>query len=486
MACQLLDNLPSPPGVAVKLLELYGLPEFDVAELERIIGSDPALTVKIMRFANSANFARQHPASSLRQAITVLGAKGVKTTALSFSLVETKVENTSRNFSFENFWRSSLATAVCAKAIYGEIGLEEDSGFLLGLLMNIGQLAFVCSEPEKYDSMLADAGSVVDELALIDSEILAFGMSRYDLAVQVLEAMGFPPTVSELLGHLDHADHISVDFQALRLASRMSYLFLSGTPDCEVVRTFGSDLAKLIGEDKELYDLALKEYAELADILSYRGPSQNSLHEIEIEAKNAIIETTISLCIENSRVVTENDQLRGLAFFDALTGLGNRRQYESMLASELARCSRLKRSFALIVVDIDDFKRVNDKYGHAAGDSVLIDVAARLEHCLRGYDFLFRIGGEEFVVIQPEADIEACRLLAERLRDSIACEFFDVDGTMIPITISMGGTVISADTAVSNRQLFEFADRHLYQAKKSGRNRAVVETFDAASLTLLY
>lgn len=102
----------------------------------------------------------------------------------------------------------------------------------------------------------------------------------------------------------------------------------------------------------------------------------------------------------------------------------------------------------------------------ACGDSVLIDVAARLEHCLRGCDFLFRIGGEEFVVIQPEADIEACRLLAEQLRDSIACEFFDVDGTMIPITISIGGTVISADTAVSNRQLFEFADRHLYQAKK--------------------
>lgn len=479
MSIRDLENLPSPPGVAVKLLEMYSDPDVCIDDLSKVIGADPALTARIVKFANSASFARQHSATSLKQAIMVLGAGGVKLIALSFSLTETGKCESEQCFSYEDFWRSSLATAVSAKAIFKAIGKDEETGFLLGLLMNVGQIAMANGDPENYQTLLGEAESNAPELITKETEV--FGVSRYELACEVLTAMGFPDSIANSLQCKkteSQTEEASSDSLAIALANKMSFLFLADCPDPETVRSFASELSKLTGygveESENLYDSTLNSYAEVASVLSYKGPSKKSLGEIELEAKKSIIEMSMALQATNSQVQRENVELKSMAYFDVLSGLGNRRQYDSVLEAEIDRSSRLDRSLALVVADIDFFKKVNDTYGHAVGDAIIAGVASRMNLHIRSYDFLFRIGGEEFALILPEAKQKECQIVCERLRKSIAEEPFQFENQSIPVTISMGGAIFYPPTNSTSDQLFKYADENLYRAKNAGRNQVVL------------
>src|SRR5690606_35813321 len=127
------------------------------------------------------------------------------------------------------------------------------------------------------------------------------------------------------------------------------------------------------------------------------------------------------------------EQLRLLAIHDGLTGLKNRREFERLLTDEWQRCVRFERSFALIVSDIDHFKRINDTYGHAAGDMVLKHVANLLASQLRTVDHLARVGGEEFAIIMVETELNDARITMERILALVAaspCTLPDTGGTV--------------------------------------------------------
>jgi diguanylate cyclase (GGDEF)-like protein len=154
---------------------------------------------------------------------------------------------------------------------------------------------------------------------------------------------------------------------------------------------------------------------------------------------------------------------------DALTGLLNRRGFEERLDVELARATRVERPVALIIGDVDHFKTVNDRFGHPAGDAVLLRIAGVLEGVGRRGDTVARIGGEEFVFIVPDADAEMAFELAERARVALERTFADEP---IPLTASFGSVAFPVDGTTSD-SLLETADRALYAAKHSGRNRSV-------------
>jgi diguanylate cyclase (GGDEF)-like protein len=407
----------------------------------------------------------------------VLGASAVKLVALSFSLTETGSDSDEVCFPFDDFWRSSLATAVCGKSIYRAIESDGEKGFLLGLLLNIGQLALACDEPESYLTLMG--GCVTNDPTLIEKETEKFGTMRYELAAEVLVSMGFPETISNSLACLNgHSDEPTNESMALRLANQMSYLILSETPDSETVRSFTNELKELTGmgeeETDELYDSTLASFCELASILSYAAPSTRSLKEIELTAKASIVEAMMAVQAANAKMETENNDLKSMAYVDQLTGLGNRRQHDGVLVSEMERCTRLGRELSLVISDIDHFKKINDTYGHAAGDAILAGVADRMNLRLRSYDCLSRIGGEEFALILPETGMDTCGIVAERLRKCIADEPFIFEDHTILVTISIGGTTFSASADMSTDQLFKVADSNLYQAKNGGRNQVVL------------
>ncbi len=174
-----------------------------------------------------------------------------------------------------------------------------------------------------------------------------------------------------------------------------------------------------------------------------------------------------------------NETLLRFAFTDFLTGLKTRGYFEQQLDLELARADRRGTQLAVLMIDIDYFKRLNDTHGHHAGDVVLRDVAALLTRDLREVDTAARYGGEEFILLLPETDIQGAKLVAQRLRSSIdLANFFtgarnsSVDETE-HVTISVGVVMFPAE-ARFKRDLLEAADAALYEAKARGRNRVVL------------
>lgn len=163
-------------------------------------------------------------------------------------------------------------------------------------------------------------------------------------------------------------------------------------------------------------------------------------------------------------------RLKVLATTDELTGLANRRMTMERLAEEQSRSRRSGRQLGLIELDIDHFKGVNDTYGHATGDAVLVRVSAVLREVVRSYDTVGRIGGEEFLVVAPDIDRERLAALAERLRADIEAATVTAEGSTLSVTASLGYTI--NDQAEDDVQsLLGRTDRALYEAKANGRNR---------------
>ncbi|MFN7197589.1 MAG: GGDEF domain-containing protein, partial [Hylemonella sp.] len=159
-------------------------------------------------------------------------------------------------------------------------------------------------------------------------------------------------------------------------------------------------------------------------------------------------------------------ELEYLATRDALTGARTRPVLLQACRQELARCRRHGRSMALLVMDVDHFKRVNDQHGHQMGDRVLVDVVARVSSLLRLSDLLARFGGEEFVLLLPETTLQEALAVAERIRRKVA---LPQDG-LPEVTVSIGVTTNRADEDDVDALLAR-ADRALYRAKEQGRNR---------------
>jgi diguanylate cyclase (GGDEF)-like protein len=164
------------------------------------------------------------------------------------------------------------------------------------------------------------------------------------------------------------------------------------------------------------------------------------------------------------------EELHRRATADPLTGLPNRRAFDEALAREVARAARGGAALAVVLVDVDHFKRVNDAHGHPAGDQVLRTVAARIAAAARAGDLVGRLGGEEFGVALPGADLLAAAQAAERIRARVADEPVEAAGAALAVTVSAGVAALGPDAA-DGPALVARADARLYQAKRDGRNR---------------
>jgi diguanylate cyclase (GGDEF)-like protein len=174
------------------------------------------------------------------------------------------------------------------------------------------------------------------------------------------------------------------------------------------------------------------------------------------------------------------EALRRLATRDQLTGLLNRREFDRILAEESERAARFGRPLALILVDIDHFKKVNDTHGHPAGDEVLREVGRRLGSLMRSVDRVTRFGGEEFALVAMETDRSAALETARRICAEMARTPIQTGSITLPVTVSAGLAVLPGD-ATDGKALIAAADKALYAAKAAGRNRAMTFADLAAS-----
>lgn len=186
-----------------------------------------------------------------------------------------------------------------------------------------------------------------------------------------------------------------------------------------------------------------------------------------------IIYDVTNVAVNKHQLQSANDQLKHLSRTDRLTGLNNRGHWEEELKREYSRHRRYGSTAALVMFDIDHFKKVNDTYGHQAGDKVIQAVADVVRNEARDTDIAGRYGGEEFVILLPDVDSAGARLFAERLRQKTEALAVDYDGQRIPFTISLGVADL-AQSSNDHQQLIEWADHALYQSKRNGRNQVTV------------
>ena len=175
---------------------------------------------------------------------------------------------------------------------------------------------------------------------------------------------------------------------------------------------------------------------------------------------------------KNALITEQAKNLELLATRDYLTGLSNRRDFLEKAQQEEKRFKRTKRFFVIIMLDIDHFKNVNDTYGHECGDKVLVGVARGLEKALRAQDILARWGGEEFICLLPETEVDGAKHVAEKIRTTVENHRHDCRDVSVSATVTLG--IGLYDGSTSMEECIGHADTALYKGKKQGRNQVVV------------
>ncbi len=242
----------------------------------------------------------------------------------------------------------------------------------------------------------------------------------------------------------------------------------------------------LPGEDGVQFLTRLKGSAELPPVIMLTGWGDGRVAAEAMQngacdyfPKNSINSDILAHAVHKAVVRTRadgegkrlRDQLETLVVTDDLTGVFNRRYLDQALDRECTRARRYKRDISCLMIDLDDFKKCNDSYGHLVGDMALKLVAAVISESVRDADEVFRYGGEEFVVIMPETPRQAARLAADRIRTTLSERPVIVEQQPVRITVSIGVCTPGMDHDVEPEAVLGCADAALLDAKQSGKNR---------------
>ena len=253
------------------------------------------------------------------------------------------------------------------------------------------------------------------------------------------------------------------------------YNALSNNNSQEMDRAVQEEVDGINESIQEITEIApLKESIKsridsIADHLQkFQEVEASRLKESEEHIKK-LTEKIAKMEVDSEHLRSHLEKTEQQAFKDVLTGIPNRNAYEIRLSEEVARCRRYETNLCMVVWDVDNFKSINDNYGHAAGDRVLKVIAETLKECVRETDFLARFGGEEFILLLPGTKMESAQQVAEKLRETIAGTPFHFRENAVSVTISGGVAQLQKDE--TSNSLFERADKALYQAKDKGRNR---------------
>ena len=613
------SELPSPKGVALAILELCRRDDITIAEITRVAQTDPALTSRLIRQANSAAQGAGRPIASVTDAILRLGMGTVRNLAMGFSLVDQYQNGPCEGFDYQAFWSHALLMALAAQSFGAmtKLGASEEL-FACGLLSQVGRLSLATVYPVAYGQLLQDPNAAASMAALEQEHLHT---DHNELTAALLIEWGLPGALIEPIYHhespdtsgfspgsrphqLVHLFHLARCVADLGLAadgersSRTTELLLLGGKIGLNADELGATIDELVCRWREWGELlripasSLPSFAQMSTPQALRSDERSNAGALRVlvvdddpttlailetvlrdtlghvvftarngnEALARVVESQPQVAITDwlmpglsgleltdalratewgqkiylimltsldteeeistafeagvddflikpvnlrtlrarlraawhyvqlleawehdraqlkqftAELAISNRRLEHAAMTDLLTELPNRRAGIAALDKAWAASSRFEHPLSVLVLDIDYFKRVNDTYGHAVGDKVLIEVAQQIQRVARKDDSVCRLGGEEFLMICPNADIKAALLAADRLRRTIEALQINVQGTVIRSTVSIG--VASREPQMTDSDaLVNAADRALYRAKEAGRNRSCI------------
>ena len=487
-------KLPSPPTIAVQILNTVQDEAASLQDLTQIIAADPALTLKMLRVANSGLYSMPNEISTIERAVSILGTNVVKNIALSFVIAKDLRGTDRGQFDFDYFWRRSVTTAVAAELLCKLLKHDDQDIFVTALLQDIGVLILFLGKGNEYSGLLEER--MLLEKTLRDLEKAKFGFDHQQVGAALLKAWGVPERISEPLKFhhesvaapdsyvqtaqiLRIADQLASIYSEINSAEKVRHLqhelFSTFRFRPDQVRDLVDDVATKSVEFLEAFDLdpgEIKPYSQMLQEANEELSRLNlSYEQVVLELKEAK-ENAQNLANELREAVA---RLKELVFRDSLTGLYNHRYFQEIFEQELARSLRYQSSVGLLLFDIDKFKDVNDNFGHPVGDLVLMNISKAVQCAVRPTDVVARYGGEEFAVVLPHTNQAGMRVFAERLRRSVEGIATVSEGIELRVTISIGGACWTLDRPqVSKEQLIHTADRALYKSKRNGRNQVTI------------
>ncbi len=490
----LLENiaaLPSLPSIAMRIIKEVKKDKLALSELVNIISFDPALTVKILKVANSSFYALPNKVDSLDRAVKVLGIEALKNVALSFVIVKGLKKKSVDSFDQEHFWKRSITAAVSAEMLAEKLGLKQDDAFMLALLMDIGVLVMYLSMPEEYIKVLDLKRA--SSIKTIEVERSIFGIDHQEVGSQILKKWELPenvympiayhhnkegclPELDEQVDILNASDMISSFYHGNKCMEKLGELkqFLSSKANMndDEIETFIDLVADRTVEILSSFEIDpgdMKPYSEiLQEANEELGKLNMSYEQLVVELKKAKHEAEV-YALELWDI---KEKLREASIKDVITDLYNHRYFQETLVKEMERAKRYSHPLSLMMIDIDHFKKVNDTYGHPQGDIVLRKIGELFRETIRLSDTAARYGGEEFAIIMPETDINGSVILAERLRKLVEKLEINTNNHIIKITISIGLTTYDPGRDKKDKaEIINLADKALYSSKATGRNK---------------
>jgi diguanylate cyclase (GGDEF)-like protein len=481
-------DLPSMPAVAIQILDLCQRDEPDMAAIAKLIGSDPALSAKLLRLTNSPMYGLKSEVRTVSHAICLLGLSAVRPLALSFSLVKGLQERDKKALTW--FWKRSLLSAVAARELATTTAYRlGEEAFLGALLQDIGILALRQVAGPAY-AALTRPGIKHDELIQKEREL--FGEDHAALGAWLAERWKLPPSLCLAIGashtpeRIPEGTHPDIAQLArlIAVSGRVADVWIEENA-AQAIHALRISSTHLLQIDEPALDATMQQVAKRSeDIAAYFDVDIGSPDELAAILEQAK-ETMLILALAANRQASDAREAIGTlearaksleieAQRDGLTGLYNRAHFDQVFAQTTAQAQAEAKPLSLILFDIDHFKNVNDSYGHQAGDKVLSAVAKLLSGRLRPTDVAARYGGEEFVLILPGTDKAGAAVVAERLRRSVAESSQEISASLsVQVTVSGGYVTQVPGARVAPAALLSTADSALYEAKRTGRNRVV-------------
>ncbi len=487
------NKLPTPPAIALKILKAVRQDDKNFEELADIVMADPVLTGQILKVANSSMYGLPKQVTSLSQATGLLGTQALKNIALSFVIVDGFQNVPQSGFDLNLFWRRAISTAVAAQLTAKETGDTDTDIFVAGLLQDIGVLILFLTHDQAFSQILDNKR--VHNLSIDEAEREYFGFDHSELGSYLLESWNLPESIVTPI-RFHNAPHNGDEYKnqayLLHVADKISSIYHGTNGNKKSIEVHkllnraykmgNEQIDKLIddvgAQAREVMDLFSVDPGEIKPFSQLIQEANDELQRLNFTYDQVVLE------LKQAKIKAEqmalglkqaNDKLRELAFRDELTGLFNHRYFQEVFEAEIERSIRYKHPLSFFLLDIDFFKKVNDTYGHLAGDQVLREVGQTMRKLVRNSDIVARYGGEEFAIVLPETGVAGARVLAQRIRRGIEQLKIAFGDQVISVTVSIGITCTDMDeTELERAALIESSDNKLYEAKRTGRNRVVI------------
>lgn len=500
------SDLPSPSQSSLRVIREASNPDAAIEAISKAIAADPAFTAELLRTANSPFYSVRTSVATVARAITILGWKNLRNLALTFAVREAMKNSPVKGPLFQQFWENALRRgAACRRLAQLNTRVDPEEAFTIGLLQDFGILALFKMAPDlvtEWDRLMT---ALPDVRQRIEGEL--FGATHDEAARLLAAKWGLPESLSAPIS-FHHAASDPACPPACRAMARIAAtadlanaVYTAVNDRMEAIERLGAALEADHGvprtEVEGFLGAVAEEVERASGALNLRVPRPPSYEEVLAEANRTLMAIKVqeeertslleAMLRDKERLNDELErtraQLERLAFLDPLTGLANRRRFEEVFLNELARASRERRPLSLVMLDIDRFKGINDRFGHPFGDAVIQAVGLAMARGTRSYDFHARVGGEEMVILLAGADARDAQAIAERVRAEVAGLRMSHGGTPVPVTASFGGVTFDGrveqpvvDRSALAQRMTQAADVALYAAKEGGRNRVCWST----------